>query len=90
MFSKVAFDFVSFITLVALEWSLNSVRLHVLLQITRKSARILALVTFVRFFTNVLSHRVNFQTATCNCLIFTLIAFVNFLPSVLLDMRFEG
>ena len=117
MSCKVAFDFVSFITLVALEWSFNSMCVPVPLQITRNSACIVALVTFVRVFTNVLSHHVDFQIPTCNtcklaqcasvhlfsrvyilvqlqvacscCLIFTLIAFVQFPPNVLLDMHFE-
>ena len=66
MSCKVAFDFVSFITLVALEWSLNSMCLHVLLQITRNRARIVALFTFVRLFSNMLSHHVDFQFTTCN------------------------
>ena len=52
---------VSLGALIALEGSLPRVLLHVLLQITRSSESIVALVTFERFFSSVLSHHVNFQ-----------------------------
>ena len=64
MFSKVAFDFVSFITLVALEWSLNSVHLHVILQISRSSASVDALATLVRLLSCMIRHYVEFQFIT--------------------------
>ena len=52
---------VGFTAMVALERSLPRVRPHVLLQITRSSASIVALVAFERLFSGVLSHYVNFQ-----------------------------
>ena len=58
MFRKVAFKFVSFITLVALEWSRLSVFHAVFLQITRSSASVDALGTFVRLLSCVIHHYV--------------------------------
>ena len=109
--------FESFITLVALEWSLPSVPSHVFLQITRSSASIVALVTFERLFSCVHGHYVNFQSASSDarirapraslwlftrvrflvslqvacycCFVFTLIAIVQFPPSVRIDVPFE-
>ena len=66
MFYKISFLLVSFAALVAFEWSLRRVLPHVPLQITRRSASIVALVTFERPFPSVLSHHVNFQLASCN------------------------
>ena len=59
----------SFITSVALEESLPSVRLRVLLQITRRSASIVALVTIERLLSGVLPH-VNFQSTSLYARIF--------------------
>ena len=50
---------------VALERFLPRVR-HVLLQMTRLSASIVALVTLERLFSCVLRHKVNFQHLSCN------------------------
>ena len=58
--------FVSLGALVALEGSLPSVRPHVLVQITRSGANIVALVTFERLFSGVFYHHVNFQITSCN------------------------
>ena len=66
MYCKISFLLVSFAALVALEGSLPSVLPHVLLQITRSSASIVALVTFERLFSGVLSHYVNFQLNSLN------------------------
>ena len=60
------FLFERFNTLVALEWSFPSVRSHVLLQMTGFGASIVALVTFERFFSGVLSHFVDFQFSSCD------------------------
>ena len=57
---------VSLVALVALEWSLPSVLPHVLLQITRSSASVVAQVAFERLFSSVLSHYVNFQISRLN------------------------
>ena len=56
----------SFATLIALERLLPSVRSHVTLQITRRSASVVALVTFVWLFSCVLFHHVHFQIASRN------------------------
>ena len=48
--------FERFITSIALEWFFPTVLLHVFLQITRSSASVVALVTFERLFSGVLSH----------------------------------
>ena len=61
MSCKVGFEFVSFMTLVALEWSRLSVRLHVALQITRLSASVDALATLVRLLSCMILHYVEFQ-----------------------------
>ena len=57
---------VGFTAFVALERLLPRVRHHVLLQITRLSASIVALVTLERRFSCVLRHNVNFQHLSCN------------------------
>ena len=57
---------VSLVALIALEWSLPSVLPHVLLQITRRSASVVALVTFERPFPCVHRHHVNFQITSLN------------------------
>ena len=53
--------FESLLALVALEWFFPSVLLHVFLQSIRSSASVVALITFERLFSGVLSHHVNFQ-----------------------------
>ena len=66
MFYKIFLLLVGFAALVALEWSLPRVRPHVLLQITRRSASIVALVTFERLLSCVHPHHVSFQLRSCN------------------------
>ena len=58
--------FKRFITLVALKWFFLGVLPHVFLQIARRSTNIVALVTFERLFSGVLSHYVNFQMNRLN------------------------
>ena len=65
MFYKIFLMFEGFAAMVALEWSLTRVRLHVPLQSIRSSASVVALVTFERLFSSVLSH-VNFQISSLN------------------------
>ena len=65
MFCELRFPFVSFITLVALEWSLQGMCLHVALQLTRRSTTVVALVTFERLFFCVHPHHVFFQLGSC-------------------------
>ena len=60
------FPFESYFALVALEWSFQGVFPHVFLQMTRSSASVVALVTFERLFSRVLSHCVKFQFCNCN------------------------
>ena len=66
MFYKIPFLLVSFVALVALEWSLPRVRPRVPLQITRRSASIVALVTLERPLSWVLPHHVIFQVTRLN------------------------
>ena len=66
MFCEISFLFVSFVALVALERLLPSVRYHVLLQVTRRGAGVVALVTLVWLFSCVLPHHVIFQIFSCN------------------------
>ena len=66
MFCKGRFPFVSFITLVAFEWSLHGMRLHVSLQSIRSSASVVALVTFEWFLLCVHPHHMSFQIARSN------------------------
>ena len=63
--------FERFITFVALEWFFPSVLPHMLLQIARRSASVVALVAFERLFSGVLSHHVNFQFRLRNARILT-------------------
>ena len=65
MLHKRCVPFESFIALVALERSQSIVISHVTLQVTRRSASIIALTTFVRFFSCVLPHNVFFQVSGC-------------------------
>ena len=57
---------VSFVALVALERLLPSVRSHVALQVKRRGASEVALVTLVWLFSCVLTHHVNFQLTSLN------------------------
>ena len=66
MFCEINISFVSFAASVALERLLPSVRLHVLLQITRRSASVVALVTLEWPFSCVLPHHVPFQITILN------------------------
>ena len=66
MLFESSFVCVSLVALVALEGSLPSVLPHVLLQKARSSASVVALVTFERLFSGVLSHYVKFQFPICN------------------------
>ena len=58
--------FVSFLALVALEWSRHHVRSRVGFQIARLDASKVALVTFERPLSCVLLHHVIFQMTSCN------------------------
>ena len=62
MFCELLFVLVSFTALVALERLLPCVRLHVVLQVTRRGARVVALVTLELFCSCMLTHHVNFQS----------------------------
>ena len=66
MLCEVNLMLVSFAASVALERSIARVLLHVLLQITRRSASIVALVTLERPFSCVDPHHVLFQMGRCN------------------------
>ena len=66
MFRQLVFPCESFATFVALERSLPRVRSNVLLQITRRSASIVALVALERLLSCVVPHHVIFQMTTCN------------------------
>ena len=61
MIYKISLLLVSFAALIALEWSLPRVRLHMLLQTTRSRASVVALVTFERLLSCVFPHHVSFQ-----------------------------
>ena len=63
---KIHLVFVSFGTSVALERLLPRVRPHVLLQVTRRSASIIALVALEWLFSCVIHHHVNFQLTSSN------------------------
>ena len=57
---------VSFVALVAPERLLLSVRSHVLLQVTKRGASVVALFALVWLFSCVLPHNVNFQFTSLN------------------------
>ena len=61
MFCEAFFAFVSFATMVALIRLYPCVRPHVVLQGTRRGARVVALVTLEGLFSQMLPHHVNFQ-----------------------------
>ena len=66
MFSEISVSSVNFAAFVALERFLPCVRNHVLLQLARRSASVVALVTLVWLFSCVLPHHVIFQLKSCN------------------------
>ena len=80
MFCEIVLLCVSFAALVALERLLPSVRHHVVLQLARRSASIIALVTLMWFFPCVLPHHVIFQLIRCNAGILTHCASVRLFP----------
>ena len=61
MSCEIALLSVSFAALVTLEKLFPSVRLHVVLQLKRRSASEVALVTLVWLFSRMVPHHVNFQ-----------------------------
>ena len=63
---KVNFPFEGSITLVALEWSFQSVRLHMTLQDAKTCTSVVALVALERLLCSVHPHHVNFQITSCN------------------------
>ena len=65
-FCEIYLSFVSFVAFVALERPLPAVPPRVLLQVTRRSASKVALVTLEWLLSCVLSHHVNFQMTSCN------------------------
>ena len=65
MSCEISLACISFAALGAPERLLSSVRLHVALQMTRRSRSIVALVTLVWPFSCVLPHHVNFQITNC-------------------------
>ena len=66
MLSKSTSVRVSFVALVALERLLPSVCYRVVLQMTRRNASVVALVTLLWLFSCVLHHHVNFKISSCN------------------------
>ena len=70
MFCEHALSSVSFAAWVAFERFLSRVRHHVALQMTGRSASVVALVTLVWLFSCVVPHHVIFQTVSSNAGIF--------------------
>ena len=66
MFCEILFVFVSFVACGAPEILLPSVSYHVALQITRRGASVVALVTLVWLFSCVVPHHVNSQLTSLN------------------------
>ena len=66
VFCEIVLLCISFVALVALERLLLSVRSHVFLQVTRRGASVVALVTFVWLFSCVVPHHVIFQLICLN------------------------
>ena len=66
MFCELALLSEDFAALVALEMPLPRVRSHVLLQLTRRSASEVALVTLIWLFFCVAPHHVIFQMTSCD------------------------
>ena len=63
---QIRIRFVSFLALVALEWSLHHVRSHVGFQMARLGGCIVALVTLERLLSCVHPHHVSFQMGSCD------------------------
>ena len=82
MFCETCLVFVSFVAMIALERPLPSVRHHVKLQITRRNASVVALVTLVWLFSCMLPHHVGFQLSCGNAEILTHCAPVRLFPRV--------
>ena len=66
MFRQTSLVFVSFAALVALERLRPHVGPRVTLQLTRRNASVVALVTLEWLFSCVIGHHVNFQLISCN------------------------
>ena len=66
MFRQTSLVFVSFAALVALERLRPHVGPRVTLQLTRRNASVVALVTLERLFSRVVPHHVIFQLTSCN------------------------
>ena len=66
MFGEHVFSRVCFAASVALERLFPSVRPHVALQLGRRGASVVALVTLVWLFSRMVPHHVNFQLISCN------------------------
>ena len=73
---------VSFAALVALERPHPSVRPHMVLQLTKRSTSVVALVTLVWLFPCVLPHHMFFQSTSCNAGILTHCSSVRLFPRV--------
>ena len=82
MFRQVSLVCVCFAASVALERLLPRVRPHVALQVTRLSARVIALVTLVWLFSCVHTHHVGFQLSSSNAGKLALCASLRLLPRV--------
>ena len=82
MFCELALSSVSFVAFVAPERLFPSVRPHVALQVTRRSASVVALVTLEWLFSCMLPHHVNFQFTSCNAGILAHCASVRLFPRV--------
>ena len=82
MSCKLVLSSVSFVAFGAPETLLPSVRNHVALQSTKRSASVVALVTLVWLFSCMLAHHVNFQFTSCNAGILAHCASVRLFPRV--------
>ena len=82
MYCELVLLCVSFVAFVALERLLPSVRYHVDLQVTRRSASVVALVTLVWLFSCMLPHYVLFQLTRLNAGKFAHCASVGLFPRV--------
>ena len=82
MFCEIVFSAISFAALVAFERLLPSVRSHVFLQVTRRGASVVALVTLIWLFSCVLPNHVNFQLTSLNTGKLTQCASVRLFPRV--------
>ena len=82
MSCETLFAFVSIAALSALEGLLSTMRPHVALQITRRCASIIALVTLAWLFSSVLPHHVKFHFIVSDAGILTHCASVRLFPRV--------